>query len=146
MRYSIWFEKITTGEKINSYDDFYLFPKNRNKIIVGGIDDVTDNQIEIEGRDGTYDWYHIIGYETPFKKASDTYDFYCNYDPVKVSWTAYYTRLMKFFNGELMNIWLDEVPDEPVVGRVYISSWASPASGLSEVSLSYTLTKEQYYV
>lgn len=143
MRYSIWFEKITTGERINTYDDFYLFPKNRNKIVVGN---PNFNNIEIEGRDGSYDWYDIIGYSIPFSKAEDTYSFYCDYDPMEVDWTKYYTKLMRFFDGSLMSFWLDEVPDEVVEGRVYISSWASPSPGYSEVNLKYTLTKELDYV
>lgn len=142
MRYSIWFEKTKDGTKKNSWDDFKLFPKNRNKITVGT---PNLNIIEIEGRDGAFDWYNIVGYQTPFGKVEDSFEFYVIIDETTGSWDKVYGRLMSFFNGDEMRIWLDEVPDEVATARVYISNWSSPNSGFSEVSLKYTITKEVKY-
>lgn len=156
--HSVWFKK-EEGEYRNSYRDFRLFPKNRNKLIISSPDLINE---EILGTDSSKDWYDILSATPPLKKAQSTFDFYVVSEYVNgrigtgssqesmwsedYNWVDEYQSLIDYFDGSIFYIWLNDDPYNVAIGRVYISSWNSPSSGLSEVSLTYAIFERRRYI
>lgn len=150
--HSVWFSK-NNGVPQNSFRDFRLFPKNRNSIVISEPNPINE---EFVGRDSSIDWYDILGEESPLKSTTGSLEFYViadfndihmtsilddamysfdeNYD-----WIDEYDKLNSYFDGSLIEIWIDADPGNVYVARVTFSDWSSPASGLSEVTLNYTI-------
>ena len=127
---------MVDGESKNSWRDWCLAPSSRPVIAPPS---VREFSVEIEGKDGKYDFADEIFASPTLSNRTGTIEFLIDHDNEKyVSWYATYSEVMNFLHGKSGRLVLEDDPSVYYEGRFSVSDFKSE-SDYSAITIGYDL-------
>ena len=139
MYHSIILENPKTGEKINTYDDWFLAPTSRPVI---NPPTPKTNYVDIPGSSGAIDMSETLTGYPVYENREGSFTFYVlnalNDIPDPQLWNVRYERILNFVHGKTLKLILEDDPAYYYIGRLKVDKWDSKANN-SEIEISYNL-------